>query len=173
MSKNQRKHGIVKRSSPAWQTPAEVPEEAPPKKNLAVYHRFVVKDLPDGVKPWPEEIREPVFAGDMPDVPELANGIYYNCWSNGQLRLVVIVYKGQVVEWLRLGNGTADGCWKARWKGNAVAAEKYYSSGKMEDFNPWSDSDPDYPATISFGKWARAYLKRMAEFYANRESEDK
>jgi hypothetical protein len=123
----------------------------------AVYRRYDEKDLPKGIKIWPKDMREPTFGSSMPETPNLKNGLYFNFWPDGQLKMVISVKNHKVVEWLKLEQGIAEGCW-ATMTGTMAIAQKYYSNGQMEDFHPWADSDPPYPAEVSFEGWVNPFL---------------
>jgi hypothetical protein len=125
----------------------------------AIYHRFEEKDLPPGLKPWPQGLDVPSFGQMTQEVPGLSGGLYFKCWPGGQLQTVINVESGKIVECLGLEDGTADGFWQA-----GVWAQKYYRNGQKEDFHPWADNDPAYPAEVTFEEWVSSFIGGMKKY---------
>ncbi|MCE1246823.1 MAG: hypothetical protein LWY06_09275 [Firmicutes bacterium] len=120
------------------------------------YKRFTEDHLPKGMKKWPPGLREPAFSATDIDASGIANGLYYSIWPDGQLKTVVNVYNHKIKEWLRLDENIASGTWVCGY-----VAQKYYTNGEMEDFHPWADSDPAYPADMSFERWVNNFIDGM------------
>ncbi len=119
---------------------------------LPTYRRYTVEDLPiSGV-----EVNSPTPHPPSPLYGESINavrqGLSYTLYPDGQLKYV-FGRTHSVLDYLWLEQGNPGGYFWIMKSG-----EMYYADGRMEDFSPWDDSSPHYPAELDFPEWvAKAF----------------
>lgn len=99
------------------------------------------------MKTWPQDIPEPQPLGTS-KVVRLEDGLYEAWWRSGRRRLLAFVEGGRVRRWLTVEESGGAGCLDV---GNT--AQRFYADGHLEDFSPWDDNSPRYPAGVSFKDW--------------------
>lgn len=105
---------------------------------------------PAGARPWPASQSEPTLGGGLGPL-ELEDGLYYWLWPSGALRLMARVTRGQIEEWVSAAESQDCGCHCS--ENYPRSAQRYYSNGTQEDFSPWDDDSPAYPAEQPFAVW--------------------
>jgi len=114
-------------------------------------------DLPHSAQPWPADREVPrKFSSITPT--DLADGLYFSRWPNQKLRWVGRVQGGQIVSGLNLESEREAG-WC--YLGGPPWVAQSYADGRMEDFSPWDDNSPAYPATQKFGAWVREQIRLL------------
>jgi hypothetical protein len=115
--------------------------------------------LPEGAKPWPGSLKEPVPLQSGTPVGDLDDGYYYSRWPHGRVRLLALVQGGRLLVWMRIEEHEKAGYFAT--EGSPWCAQHYYGDGRMEDFSPWDDSSKPYPADMSFEQWLTENLELM------------
>jgi len=126
--------------------------------------------LPDGAKPWPGKLKEPVPLQSGTPVGDLEDGYYYSLWPDGRARLLALVQGGRLLVWMRIEEHEKAGYFAT--EGSPWVAQHYYGDGRMEDFSPWDDSSEPYPADKTFEQWIAENLELMKPRRQSPESEE-
>lgn len=109
--------------------------------------------VPAGAQLWPDSQQEPTLDGGLGPL-ELKDGIYFLNWPGGTLRLLARVWRGRVEEWVTASEAQDSGCCCSETYPRS--AQRYYNNGTQEDFSPWDDNSPPYPAEQPFAEWLAA-----------------
>ncbi|MFN8606946.1 MAG: hypothetical protein U0931_05410 [Vulcanimicrobiota bacterium] len=115
---------------------------------------------PPGSQPWPEWLSQPDLDGDLGPL-ELADGLYYRLWPEARLRLLARVSRGRVLHWVSASESQDSGCVCS--EDYPRSAQRYYSNGTIEDFNPWDDDSPAYAADRPFSAWLKVQIYRLGQ----------
>ena len=114
---------------------------------------------PNGALLWPDSQSEPDLDGGLGPL-ELEDGLYYRLWPEGALRLLAFVSQGRVRQWVRASQSQDSGCCCS--EDYPRSAQRYYQNGTQEDFSPWDDNSPPYPAERTFASWLRAQVDGLS-----------
>jgi hypothetical protein len=104
---------------------------------------------------WSSEVKEPEWGHSQSPVA-LRDGRYYSRWPSGAIRLLAHVKDGYLESWIRLNESSSAGDSCRGW-----FAQRYYSNGRLENFSPYDDDSPPFPANSTFGEW----VKEQVELY--------
>lgn len=104
------------------------------------YEKVTRKHLPKGCLPW--------------DAPGRRDGLYYQCYENGQVKRVVLFREGEPVEEIELELGVS----AARFEDSANVAE-FHPDGGTEEYGGRYERSSEAP--VSFRAWVCQRVSQM------------
>ena len=128
-----------------WQAQLQrLSDESGRTRHLAArFEKMVVQDLPPTARPR-SQIRSE------------SNGLFYDLYGDGQLRRLVRLREGEVIESLDLAQRVAEG----KWEDGANVAE-FHQDNRLEEYGGRYDRESRYPG--SFRDWVLECIRQMSE----------